>query len=544
MKRFAGLLTALDHTTRTGAKVEAMAAYFRSAPAEDAAWAVYLLAGQRHRRVLTSRDLLRACVRVTGLPEWLVEASRAHVGDGAETVTLLIRSLRRSSEIGVPASEAAPLDLPLHEWLDRRLPRLREMDDEDRADVLRDAWSRVPEEQLYVLNKVITGTFRVGVAKRMVERALAEATGLPRQLVTHRLIGEVTPTPEAYLRLVGPADDEIPPSQPYPFLLANPLGSPEDLAGGPGDWWAEYKLDGIRGQLIRRAGQTHLWSRGEERITQQFPDIEEAAEALPDGTVVDGEIVAWSAEGPLRFGALQPRLGRKTVPASLLAKAPVRFVAYDLLEAEGHDLRPEPLQRRRALLEEVLARAAPEDDPVLRLSPLLPFDDFADLHHLRESGREAGAEGLMLKRPVAPYGVGRVRGPWWKFKLDPFTLDAVLLYAQSGTGRRSNLFTDLTLALWHGDELVTFAKAYSGLSDEEFTRLTRWIRANTVERFGPVRRVPPTQVFELAFEGIWENRRRKSGLGVRFPRIVRWREDKAARDADTLESARALLNSG
>ena len=551
MKRFAALLTALDHTTRTGAKVSAMADYLKTAPAADAAWAVYLLSGGRHRRVLTARDLLGACLRSTRWPEWLVEQSRAHVGDTAETVPLLVRSDRRIGE--APASEDAaaetPLDLPLHVWLDERLPLLRERDDEARSKRLRSWWRRVPEDQLYVLNKVITGSFRVGVSKRLVERALAAAADLPTDVITHRLIGDVTPTADAYERLTRrDTEDEVPPSRPYPFLLANPLPSPGELVDDPSAWRAEYKLDGIRGQLIRRRGETHLWSRGEDRITDTFPEIEAAAASLPDGTVLDGEVTAWGPEGPRLFGALQPRLGRKTVPAKLRREAPVRFVAYDLLESEGVDRRPEPLQERRTRLERILARATgdgadlgTDDEPVLGISPLLAFESVEDLMALRGAARAAGAEGLMLKRADAPYGIGRVRGPWWKYKIDPLTLDAVLLYAQAGTGRRANLFTDLTLGLRDGDELVTFAKAYSGLSDEEFGRLTRWIRANTVERHGPVRRVPPTQVFELAFEGIWENARRKSGLGVRFPRIVRWREDKPASEADTLDTARALL---
>jgi DNA ligase-1 len=555
VRRFAELLRSLDHTTRTGAKVDAIAAHLRAADDADAAWAVYLLAGERHRRALTSRALRDACVRITGLPPWLVEQSYAHVGDGAETVTLLVRAERRAGRLE-PDLDPELTRLPLHVWLNDRLPALRGADDDTVDTALRAWWTGLPEDQLYALNKIIAGGFRVGVSKRLVERALARAADLSRERVTHRLIGDLEPTSEAYRAWTAPDDASVPPSQPYPFLLAHPLASDDDLDGSLEAWRAEVKLDGIRAQLLRRDGETHLWSRGEERITASFPEIAGAAETLPDGTVLDGEIVAWGEEGPGLFGDLQPRLGRTRVPAALLRRAPVRFVAYDLLEADGADVRAEPLDARRARLVALLGPPAGSGDdapvetpswpgleaPTLLTSPLLRLSSVQELHRRKEEVREVGGEGLMLKRGDAPYGVGRVRGPWWKAKAEPFRLDAVLLYAQAGSGRRSGLFTDLTLALWdESGDLVPFAKAYSGLSDREFARLGRWIRANTRERFGPVRSVPPVQVFELAFEGIWENPRRKSGLGVRFPRIVRWREDKPPEEADRLETARALM---
>jgi DNA ligase-1 len=556
VKRFAELLTVLDHTTRTGAKVDAIAAELRAALAADdvgrradAAWTVYLLAGQRHRRVLTSRALRAAFERISGLPAWLIEQAYAHVGDGAETVALLLRGERRAGRLA--PRDGADLDAPLHVWMGERIPALADLDDERRDARLAGWWTRLPEDQLYVLNKLLTGGLRVGVSKRLVERALAQAADLPRERVTHRLIGDLDPTPEAFAAWTAPDDGGVPPSQPYPFLLAPALRGPDDLPGGAEAWWAEVKLDGIRAQIVRRAGEAHLWSRGEERIARAFPELVAAAETLPDGTVLDGEIVAWGEDGPAAFGALQPRLGRVAAPPALRRRAPVRFVAYDLLERGGEDLRERPLERRRAALHALLgtgddgpvdAPAWPGDEaPTLLISPRLAYHDVADLDALRDAARGWGGEGLMLKGRATPYGVGRVHGAWWKHKVEPFRLDAVLLYAQAGSGRRSGLFTDLTLGLWDGDELVPFAKAYSGLSDREFTRLGRWVRAHTTERFGPVRAVPPVQVFELAFEGIWRNARRKSGLGVRFPRIVRWREDKPAAEADTLDAARALL---
>jgi len=558
VRRFAELLAVLDHTTRTGAKVDAIAAELRAAldaddagRRADAAWTVYLLAGQRHRRVLTSRALRAAFERISGLPAWLIEQAYAHVGDGAETVALLLRGERRAGRL---AEADDDLDAPLHVWMDGRIPGLADLGEAERDVRLAAWWARLPEDQLYVLNKLLTGGLRVGVSKRLVERALAQAADLPRERVTHRLIGDLDPTSEAFAGWTAPDDGSVPPSHPYPFLLAPALRGPDDLPGGADAWWAEVKLDGIRAQIVRRAGEAHLWSRGEERISRAFPALIAAAEALPDGTVLDGEIVAWGEDGPERFGALQPRLGRVAAPPALRRRAPVRFVAYDLLELGGADVRERPLAERRAALQALLGRgddapvAAPAwpgpDAPALLVSPRLAYADVEALDALRDAARGWGGEGLMLKGRATAYGVGRVHGAWWKHKVEPFRLDAVLLYAQAGSGRRSGLFTDLTLGLWDGDELVPFAKAYSGLSDREFTRLGRWVRANTTERFGPVRAVPPVQVFELAFEGIWRNARRKSGLGVRFPRIVRWREDKPASEADTLDAARALLAVG
>jgi DNA ligase-1 len=367
VRRFAELLTVLDHTTRTGAKVDAIAAELRTAldagddgRRADAAWTVYLLAGQRHRRVLTSRALRAAFERVSGLPAWLVEQAYAHVGDGAETVALLLRGERRSGRLIAPAGGEP--DAPLHVWMGERIPALAELDEADRDARLADWWTRLPEDQLYVLNKLLTGGLRVGVSKRLVERALAQAADLSRERVTHRLIGDLDPTPEAFAAWTAPDDGGVPPSHPYPFLLAPALRGPDDLPGGADAWWAEVKLDGIRAQIVRRAGEAHLWSRGEERISRAFPELIAAAEALPDGTVLDGEIVAWGADGPATFGALQPRLGRVAAPAALRRRSPVRFVAYDLLERDGRDLRARPLEERRAALHELLGTG--DDAPV------------------------------------------------------------------------------------------------------------------------------------------------------------------------------------
>jgi len=544
MQRFCQLYEALDATTRTNAKVAALARYFEAVPAEDAAWAVFFLTGQRLKRLISGRMLRAWALQRTGLPDWLIDEAYAAVGDSAETVALLL-------DRGEPIA-AEPL--PLHRWMEERILPLRGLADEHQYALVSSWWQELPRGQLFVLNKLLTGAFRVGVAKLLVIRALAEVAGLPRTVLAHRLMGRWQPTAAWYRGLMaaeGTSDDR---SRPYPFFLASPLAeSPlvrkqaaDDAASvelerlGPlAEWLVEWKWDGIRGQLIRRGSEVFVWSRGEELITERFPELVQMAARLPDGVVLDGEVLAWDDAGVLPFAVLQRRIGRDRLTPRMLREAPVSFLAYDLLEHEGVDLRPLPLAERRARLERLAATAER-----LQLSPEVRALGWEALGRLRDEARERRVEGLMLKRRSSAYGVGRQRGDWWKWKVDPLTLDAVLVYAQAGSGRRASLFTDYTFAVWRNDELVTIAKAYSGLSEQEIARLDRWIRGHTTERFGPVRQVEPVQVFELAFESINPSSRHKSGVALRFPRIARWRTDKLARDADRLEQVHALLGNG
>jgi DNA ligase-1 len=539
MEAFVDLVEQLDRATGTHARVAALEAHFRVAPPADAAWALQLLLGRRRRRLITGRRLREIVGRHLGLPAWLVDDCHAQVGDSAETVALLLP----------PEEPAAPLRQPLHRWMEHTLPAVAALAGEEQAAALADLWAAVPRHELLVLHKLLTGGFRLGVSQGLVLRALARTAGLEESLLAHRLMGGFTPSAEAFTTLLDPAAGAAASrSRPYPFFLASPL-EPRLLAEeDPAAWLAEWKWDGIRGQLLHRGGEAFLWSRGEELINAAFPELIALARLLPEGTVLDGEVLVWlpGAERPEPFAALQRRLGRRSPGATLLRQAPAAFVAYDLLERDGRDLRPEPLFQRRAALESL--RSAPPPTPeapgagLLRLSSPLPLSAWEELEPLRAGARAAGAEGLMLKRLASPYLAGRRRGAWWKHKVQPMELDAVLLYAQAGSGRRANLFTDYTFGLWNGaGKLVTFAKAYSGLDDAAITELDRWIRRHTTERYGPVRAVEPLQVFTLAFEGIQPSRRHRSGLAVRFPRILRWRTDKPAREADTLATAEALL---
>nr|WP_298721865.1 ATP-dependent DNA ligase [uncultured Steroidobacter sp.] len=529
MRAFAALYEELDTTQSTNLKVAAMSRYFREAAPADAAWATYILSGRRLKRFIGPALLKRWLVDEAALPEWLIDESYGSVGDLAETIALLTA--------GTAHSEASTDDTPLADWIEDRLLPLRESDEAVQRARITSWWRELPYRQCFLLNKLLTGELRVGVSQLLVTRALAEVTGMERTELAGRLMGEWQPGALFWQTLHAPDSPRTDPAVPYPFFLAAPLeGEPSQL-GERDAWQAEWKWDGIRGQLIRRAGECHLWSRGEERMTERFPEIVDAAATLPDGVVLDGEVVAWKDGGIQPFALLQQRIGRKKLTAAILAAVPVQFVAYDLLELDGQDLRPVPLRERRALLEKLLANAS----PILQVSPLVPGSSWEELATARADSRQRNVEGLMLKALDSSYGTGRQRGAWWKWKIEPHSFDAVMLYAHPGQGRRSNLYTDYTFGVWRDRELVPVAKAYSGLSNAEVAQLDRWIRAHTVEKFGPVRAVEPTQVFELAYEGIAASGRHKSGIALRFPRILRWRTDKPASEADTLANLQAML---
>ncbi len=529
MKRFAALYRELDQSTATLDKRAALVAYFRDAPPHDAAWALWLLAGGKLSRIANTRELHEWIVGETGLPAWLVEESRDHVGDLAETLALLIDD---------PA-EPSP-DRSLAQWIEGHLlPVANELPGVRHAAVV-EGWRTLPTDQRLLFNKLLTGALRVGASQRLVQQALAELSGLDIALIVQRMLGAWSPTPGFLADLLSPQPLATDRRQPYPFFLASPLAGEPAALGPIEDWLLEWKWDGIRLQLIRRDGEAVLWSRGEERLDGRFPEIEAAAARWPLDAVIDGELLGWrEGDRPLPFTALQTRIQRRKPGAKILADTPARVLAYDLLELRGEDLRERPLAERRRLLEEVLAQL---DGNVVIASPRVQARDWDEAAQLRGQARERGVEGLMLKRADSPYRSGRRRGDWWKWKIDPLTVDAVLLYAQPGSGRRSTLYTDYTFGLWDGDALVPVAKAYSGLGDEEILALDRWIRANTIERFGPVRSVTPHHVFELGFEAVNRSARHKSGIAVRFPRILRWRHDKPAPEADRLDELRALAN--
>jgi DNA ligase-1 len=533
MKRFAALYRELDRSTATLDKRAALVAYFSDAPAEDAAWALWLLAGGKlagggAAKIANTRELRDWIVAESGLAGWLVDDCHDHVGDLAETLALLLDD-----------PEDAAADVPLSEWIERRLLPVAGHDVDTRRQVVTGAWRTLGFDERLLFNKLLTGALRVGVSQRLVQQALAELSGIDIARIAQRMIGTWTPSPGFLRDLLSDRELAGDRQQPYPFFLASPLEADVASLGPIGDWLLEWKWDGIRLQLIRRAGELALWSRGEERLDGRFPEIEEAAAAsLPQGCVIDGELLGWrDGDAPLPFTALQTRIQRRKPGPKTLAETPVRVLAYDVLELDGEDLRYRPLSQRRRWLAQLLER---HGDPRIMLSPEVQADGWEHAATLRDEARTRGVEGLMLKRRDSVYQAGRRRGDWWKWKIDPLTVDAVLVYAQSGHGRRSTLYTDYTFALWDGDTLVPVAKAYSGLDDREILRLDQWIRAHTLQRFGPVRSVPAEHVFELGFEAVNRSTRHKSGLAVRFPRILRWRHDKPASEADRIETLRAL----
>jgi len=527
LKRFTDLYTTIDQTTKTTVKVDALTEYFRAAPEADRLWTIALFSGRRPRRAITTTKLREWAAEQAGIPLWLFEESYGIVGDLAETIALVLP----------PATQDH--DAPLTDWIEQ-MRALDDADDDTRKSAILGAWDQMAPRERLVFNKLLTGGFRVGVSRKLMTRALARATHRDEAELAHRLMGDWTPDTTTFTDLIEAPDDAAALSRPYPFCLAYGLDEtpPEEL-GHPGDWCAEWKWDGIRGQLITRGGAHFVWSRGEELMTDRFPELAIARDLLPPGTVIDGEIVAWTGTAPLPFNDLQKRIGRKTVPKTLLKRAPVIVLAYDLLEDGGEDIRARPFAERRARLD-ALMQGLPENAP-LRLSPLIAFKTWDDLRQHRATAREQRAEGLMLKRADSPYHAGRKKGDWWKWKLDPLTIDAVMIYAQQGHGRRANLFTDFTFAVWSGNDLVPFTKAYSGLTDTEFRQITAWVRKNTQQRFGPVRQVTPEHVFEIAFEGIHESPRHKSGVALRFPRMKRWRHDKPVQEANTLDDLRSIL---
>ena len=526
MRAFALLFSRLDRTTRTGEKIDALERYFADAAAADAAWALHFLIGRRPRRAVDGTKLRAWAAEAAGLPAWLVEECYDAVGDLAETAALL-----------VPGSDAGS-DASLAELIETRLLPLAGMDETERRRVLIDTWSRLDDAQRLVWTKLITGSFRVGVGRQLVVRAIARLTGTEPAVLAHRIAGRWEPSAETWRRLLAGAAADVG-ARPYPFFLAHALTQPVDTLGDVADWQAEWKWDGIRAQLLHRGTETVLWSRGEELLSDTFPELADAARLLPDGTVLDGEILAWREDAPLPFAALQKRLGRKRVTAQVRARTPVVLIVYDVLEIAGEDVRAWPLRARRTWLEDTLAPRI--GSLPLRMSPIVRAGSWSALAKARDEARTRGAEGLMLKRLAGAYGAGRRTGEWWKWKVEPHTVDAVLMYAQRGHGRRASLYTDYTFGVWDGAALVPFTKAYSGLTDAEIRKVDRFVQRNTVERFGPVRAVAPELVFEIAFEGIRASSRHRSGVAVRFPRMSRWRTDKAAADTDTIESVRALV---
>ncbi len=526
---FAELVLLLGTSTKTNDKMDALVEYFLSAEDKDKVWVIAIFSGRRPKRMINTTLLATWAVEASGLSWWLFEESYHVVGDLAETIALLLPDL--------PEERSKRENRPLHYYMQQLLELDRESE-ERKKEFIYDSWRSMNQSERFVFNKLFTGAFRIGVSQKLMVNALARTVQLDPAVIAHRISGNWDPSTITYRSLLGEDVTDTDHSKPYPFYLAYALEEDPSILGDPEDWQVEWKWDGIRGQLIKRKGELFVWSRGEELMTKKFPEYLPLKDRLPDGIALDGEIIPIQEGRPLPFALLQTRIGRKNITKKQLLEAPIGFFVYDLLEYEGEDWRGRPLEERRKKLEEIVREI---DHPKLLISPVVKFNDWEELKALRETSRAEGAEGFMLKKKDSIYQVGRKRGDWWKWKVDPLTIDAVMVYAQKGAGRRSNLYTAYTFAVKNGEELVVFTRAYSGLTDKEFAEVDSFIRRNSLEKFGPVRTVKPELVFEIAFEGIAASNRHKSGVALRFPRMHRWRKDKKPEEINTLDDLKALL---
>lgn len=526
MRQFANLVHTLGTSTKTTDKLTALIRYFDTAAEEDAIWVIALFTGRRPKRIVSSTLLRTWCAELVDLPAWLFEEAYHTVGDLAETIALLL-----------PPPETEVADHSLQHYMDFLL-RIADLPQEEKKEPILSVWKELNKEERFVFNKLITGGFRIGVSQQLLVQALSKLSGLEAPQVAYLVSGQWDPRETRFSELFDTERAAADQSKPYPFFLAYPLEAALEELGAPADWQAEWKWDGIRGQLIKRNNELFVWSRGEELMTDKFPEYQALLHQLPNGIVLDGEIIPANDGRPLPFALLQTRIGRKNITKKQLQEAPITFFAYDLLEFEGRDWRDRPLSERRQKLEELIS---PINHPAIYLPQPLAFNTWEELQQLHSQARDFFAEGLMLKRKYSAYQTGRRRGDWWKWKTAPLTIDAVLIYAQKGHGRRSNLYTDYTFAVKDGDQLVTFTKAYSGLTDKELAQVDAFVKRNAKEKFGPVRTVKPELVFEIAFEGIAASPRHKSGVALRFPRINRWRRDKPWQEINTLEDLKNLL---
>jgi len=526
MRSFSELVSTLGTSTKTNEKLQALSDYFATANDKDKVWVIAIFSGRRPKRVVNSTQLWTWCNEEARLPSWLFEECYHVVGDLGETIALLL-----------PEATNADASYPLHHYLETMIAIEKEDEPVRKAFIL-DSWNSMTQTERFVFNKLITGNFRIGVSQKTMVNALAKSVQLDASVIAHRISGNWNPATTLFAELLSEHAVTTDHSKPYPFYLAYAIEEDVQSLGDPDQWQAEWKWDGIRGQIIKRNDELFVWSRGEELMTEKFPEYHSLKEHLPNGLVLDGEIIPSENGRPLPFALLQTRIGRKNVTKKQLLETPITFFAYDLLEYEGNDVREKFLIERRMLLEKIVKEA---NHPALLLSPVISFSGWEELTDLRRQSRDIGSEGIMLKKKDSIYQVGRKRGDWWKWKIDPLVIDAVMIYAQKGHGRRSNLYTDYTFAVRDGDNLVSFAKAYSGLTDKEFAQVDHFVKRNSLEKFGPVRTVKPELVFEIAFEGIAASNRHKSGVALRFPRINRWRKDKTVAGINTLDDLKKML---
>lgn len=528
MKRFAQLIQELENSNKTNDKLNALVQYFSTANESDKPYVIALFTGKKPRRPVTTTLIRQWAIELSQIPDWLFAESYHSVGDLSETIALVL-----------PAPTTT-IEKPLHQWI-AELAALQKLDDLQKKAYILQSWDQLDTKERFIFNKLISGNFRIGVSSKMLVNALSRQSDTDSNKIMHSIMGKWDPAQITYQELIAGLHVNTDNSWPYPFCLAYALELDSTQLGEPEQWQAEWKWDGIRGQIVKRNGELFIWSRGEELVTEQFPELHFLTEVLADGTVLDGEILSVKEGKVQPFSILQQRLNRKTISKNQLKDIPVGFFVYDLLENKYQDTREQPLASRRAQLESIL-KQLPEQSTVV-ISPVISYSSWIELAEIRKESRAMNSEGIMLKKLSSSYHSGRKKGDWWKWKINPYTVDTVMIYAQKGSGRRANHFTDYTFAIRDGENLITIAKAYSGLTDKEIKEVDSFVRKNAIEKFGPVRTVKPELVFEIAFEGIAESKRHKAGLALRFPRIARWRKDKIAAEINTLDDLRQLYNS-
>ena len=528
LELFARLISELNSSTKTNDKLQSLVDYFAIAPDHDKVWVIAIFSGRKPRRIVSSGLLREWCADITNFPGWLLDECYHTVGDLGETLALLLPKTKR------PENLSQNLSYYLETFI-----TIEKQHESVRKKFILESWQQMSPDERFVFNKLITGGFRIGVSQKMIVNALTKTADLSASVIAHRISGNWDPVTTSFKDLLSESASLSDFSKPYPFYLAYALEDEPDTLGDENDWQAEWKWDGIRGQIVKRNNEIFVWSRGEELMTDKFPEYSILKDLLPDGVVIDGEIIPAIEGKPLPFSVLQTRIGRKNIGKKQLQDAPICFFAYDLLEYGGTDIRDKPLFDRRNKLQEIIE---PIKNPSIKISQILIFSSWNELKELRNNSRDMNSEGIMLKRKDSDYKVGRKRGDWWKWKIDPLTIDCVMIYAQKGSGRRSNLYTDYTFAVKDGDTLVGFTKAYSGLTDKEFAQVDNFVKRNSIEKFGPVRTVKPELVFEIAFEGIAASNRHKSGVALRFPRMSRWRKDKTVDEINTIDDLRAMLH--
>ena len=526
MKRFAELIKQLEQSNKSNDKIAALVDYFTTANEKDKPYVIAMFTGKRPKRPVNTSLIKQWAIEISAIPEWLFTESYHNVGDLSETIALILP----------PAKNA--IEKPLHQWISE-LAALQIKDDTEKKNYIVRAWNGLNTQERFIFNKLISGNFRIGVSNKMLVNAIAKQTNIESSKIMHAIMGKWKPNEITFHQLIEGEHVNTDNSWPYPFCLAYALDTEPQNLGLPKDWQAEWKWDGIRGQIIKRKGELFIWSRGEELITDQFPELHFLKDELPNGTVLDGEILSVKDGNVLSFSVLQQRLNRKTINKNQLVDAPIGFYAYDIIEHQGEDIRLRALKDRRKILEHIISSLCTPN--VVLLSPVIKFDAWENLAMLRTTAREINSEGIMLKKMDSSFHTGRKRGDWWKWKINPYTIDTVMIYAQKGSGRRANFYTDYTFAVRDGEKLITIAKAYSGLTDKEIKEVNTFVNKNAIEKFGPVRTVKPELVFEIAFEGIAESKRHKAGLALRFPRIAKWRKDKKADEINTLDDLKQLM---